>query len=152
MDYFYDPSNNCGKCGSSSHTTEVLIAIRLKFYNVDVAHDPICTKCLGNNHPRKYCEIYNSFVKDPDDSSGHLKYLDKITEIMKEENLANSIIESELYQTNLKMFNLYPLKYQLGILIENNHNPHQVLKPLWDIVYKQHPKFEIDSMMNSLLY
>jgi hypothetical protein len=89
-------------------------------------------------------------VKYPNDNNGYSRYLDEITEITKEENLVNHIINSELYKSNLKIFDQYELKYQLGVLIENSHNPHRVLKPLWDIVYKQHPKYAIDEMMNIL--
>jgi hypothetical protein len=155
MDYFYKSNvscENCNKCGSTTHTTEVHIARRLTFYNVDVTPDVICTKCLRNNHPRKYCEIYNSCVKDHDDHNSYLNYLDKITEISKEEIITNNIINSESYQSNLKIFNQYSLEHQLDILIENSHRPHKVLKPLWDIVYKQHSKEEIDSIMNILSY
>ena len=152
MEYFYNSSVNCDKCGSTTHTTDVHIIRRLAFYNVDVTSDVICTKCLGNNHPRKYCEIYNSFVKDPDDHNSYLNYLDKITEITKEEFITNNIINSESYQSNLKMFNYYTLENQLDILIENDHQPYKVLKPLWDIVYRQHSKEDIDNMMNILFY
>jgi hypothetical protein len=142
----------CDKCGSCAHTTEIHIARRLTYYNVDVTPDVICTKCLGNNHTRQYCEIYNSCVKDPDDHNSYLNYLNKITEITKEEITTNNIINSGSFKSNLKIFNQYTLEYQLEILFENNYLPHKVLKPYWDVVYKHHSKEDIDSMMNILLY
>ena len=145
-----DAIDICGKCSSTNHTTEIHITRRLVFYNVDYTVNKICTKCLGNNHPRKYCEIYNSCVKDPDDSDSYLKYLDRITELKKEEKLINDILNSELYQSNLKIFDQYSLKNKLDILIINDHNPPIVLTPLWDIVYKQHSKEDVDYMMREL--
>ena len=76
--------------------------------------------------------------------------MDRITELKKEEKLINDILNSELYQSNLKIFDQYSLKNKLDILIINDHNPPIVLKPLWDIVYKQHSKEDVDYMMREL--
>lgn len=147
-----DEIETCGKCSSTNHTTNFHIIRKLVYYNVDYTVTKICTKCLGDNHPRKYCEIYNSYVKDPNDSDSYLKYLDKIAELKREKIYINNIINCELYISNLKIFHQYTLEYKLKILIENDHNPFCTLKPLWDIVYKEHSKEEVEYMMRELSY
>jgi hypothetical protein len=120
----------CDKCGSYNHTTNEHIMDRIVRYNIDITPDPICTKCLGTTHPRKYCDIYTS--------NSYYSYLDKVFMLERDKFLINNCKNSETYRKRLEEFSTKSMEYQISFIMNNDNQPREVLKPFVDIMYQQH--------------
>jgi hypothetical protein len=133
----------CDICGSQNHTTNDHIISRIERYNIDISHSPICSKCFGEDHPRKYCDIYNECIKN---DNGYFKYLDKVYHAEKKSRMLDYCKYSAKSIEFLNDFPMFSLDEQILFLYNHDHFPAEGLKPFWDIVYKQHPKQLIESV------
>lgn len=131
----------CGKCGSDDHNTREHIIGRIVKYNIIITSDSICTKCLGNNHLRKYCDIYNSVKNIHNDTmteDEYYEYLDQIYNFEKNRLMIDYCKNDPKAKEILKNFDKFSIEDQIYFLFYNDHFPKEGLQPFWDIIYKQH--------------
>jgi hypothetical protein len=102
----------------------------------------ICSKCLGDNHDRKYCDIYHIYINNYD------LYLGSVNYIQDEEAFCSKIIESIQFQTTLQNIESVPISEAIIYLMAIDHFPDEIKQPLWNIVNKRFSKEEIQDYIN----
>jgi hypothetical protein len=139
----------CGKCGLHDHTTKEHIIGRIEKYEIIIQPDPICTKCLGHNHNRKYCEIYNRIKNKHNDvmtEDEYYEYLDQIYMYEKRSIILDYCRNDPIAKKILKCFHKNSLENQISFLSNHDHFPKEGLQPFWNIVYQQHSEESIEKI------